>query len=132
MRRIPARPTSRLIDAILWSLSAVSATLTVWLSLLSVPPGTPAFAQADKVQHFVAYLVTSGLLYLAAVWRPGRGDGVFGGAGPILGVAFVAAAGAIELLQAVVGREAEVLDWVAGSVGAAMAYLVLSRLRRLS
>ena len=87
--------------------------MTLWLSLVEVPPGTSAFGGADKVEHAFAYFVTSLLLLLAAVWRPGRGDGVLA---PwtwwVLG-AMVLAGGAVEIVQSFVGREAELADWVA-------------------
>lgn len=118
------------IDAALWTGTALSAGLTVWLSLLASPPGTAAFEGADKVEHLLAYAITVSLFLLAAVWRPGRGPGVLWAArGWVLPLA-VAAAAAIELAQGPLGREQELADWVAGSAGAALAVGVNAALRR--
>ena len=81
------------------------------------------------MEHAFAYFVTSLLLLLAAVWRPGRGDGVLA---PwtwwVLG-AMVLAGGAVEIVQSFVGREAELADWVAEIVAVAAAAGVLAVLR---
>jgi VanZ family protein len=105
------------IDAALWTGTALSAGLTVWLSLLASPPGTAAFEGADKVEHLLAYAITVSLFLLAAV------------RGWVLPLAVVAAA-AIELVQGPLGREQELADWVAGSAGAALAVGVNAALRR--
>ena len=77
------------------------------------------------MEHAFAYFVTSLLLLLAAVWRPGRGDGVLA---PwtwwVLG-AMVLAGGAVEIVQSFVGREAELADWVAEIVAVVAAAGVL-------
>ena len=81
------------------------------------------------MEHAFAYFVTSLLLLLAAVWRPGRGDGVLA---PwtwwVLG-AMVLAGGAVEIVQSFVGREAELADWVAEIVAVVAAAGVLAVLR---
>ena len=104
--------------------------VTLWLSLAEVPPGTSAFGGADKVEHAFAYFVTSLLVLLAAVWRPGRGNGVLW---PwrwwVLG-AMALAGGAVEIVQSYVGREAELADWVAEIVAVALAAGVLALWRR--
>ncbi len=119
------------IDPFLWTATGLCATVTLWLSVWSVPPGTSAFGGADKVEHAVAYFVTTMLFLLAAVWRPGRGDGVLA---PwkwwvLVGVAL--AGGALEFVQSQVGRKAEFTDWVAEliAVGAAAAVLGWMRAR---
>ena len=123
-------PRTALIDRILWGLAGLSAALTAWFSLVGVPPGTSSISRVDKIQHFVAYLVTSALLFLAGVWRPGRGEGSLARYGAFLVVVLVLAAGVIELLQAVTGRDADPLDWIAGSVGIATAILLVAWWRR--
>jgi VanZ family protein len=100
--------------------------------LVEVPPGTSAFGGADKVEHAFAYFVTSLLLLLAAVRRPGRGDGPLA---PwtwwVLG-AMVLAGGAVEIVQSFVGREAELADWVAEIVAVVLAAGVLAVWRRMA
>lgn len=129
----PARivgPMSRMIDAALWTATAVSGVLTVVLSLVASPPGTSAFPGVDKVEHLVAYAATVSLFLLAAVWRPGRGEGRWWAVRGWVLPAAVVAAGAIELIQGPIGREQELADWVAGSLGAALAVAGNVALRR--
>ena len=103
---------------------------TLWLSLVEVPPGTSAFGGADKVEHAFAYFVTALLILLAAVWRPGRGDGVLAPWRWWVVVAMVLAGGAVEIVQSYVGRKAELKDWVAEIVAVVLAAGVLALLRR--
>jgi hypothetical protein len=86
----------------------------------------------DKLLHFGAYAATTGAFLLAAVWRPGRGDGLVPRAAPALvAVAIVVAAG-LEVAQTtlVADRTADGLDAVAGSLGAALALVCWTALRR--
>jgi VanZ family protein len=99
--------------------------VTLWLSLGAVPPGTHAFKGVDKVEHALAYVVTTLLVLLAAVWRPGRGDGPFARWWWAVLAAMVLAGGAIEIIQSFVGREAELADWVAEIVAVTLAWAVL-------
>jgi VanZ family protein len=70
------------------------------------------------------------LFMLAAVWRPGRGEGRFWSVRWwVLPLASLGAA-AIEVVQSRIGRDAEVADWVAGTVGAAIAVAVNLWLQR--
>jgi VanZ family protein len=120
----------RTIDIALWTATTIAAGMTAWLSLVVSPPGTNAFSDADKIQHLVAYVVTVSLFMLAAVWRPGRGGGLLWGARAwVLPIAIVGS-GAIEVVQGWTGRNQEVADWVAGSVGAAIAVGINAWLRR--
>lgn len=130
MSAIPAERRERTIDVTLWMATAASAFLTVWLSVLVSPPGTNAFDNADKWQHFVAYVVTVSLFMLAAVWRPGRGPGLFWSLRWWVLPLAVVGAGAIEIVQGWTGREREAADWVAGSSGAAVAVVANLWLRR--
>ena len=117
------------IDRVLWAAAGLCIALTLWLSLVEVPPGTSAFGGADKAEHGFAYFVTSLLVLLAAVWRPGRGDGVLAPwTGWVLG-AMVLAGGAVEIVQSFVGREAELADWAAEIVAVGLAAAVLALLR---
>jgi VanZ family protein len=113
------------IDLGLWAAAVLCGVVTLWLSLGAVPPGTQIFSGADKVEHALAYLVTTLLVLLAAVWRPGRGDGPFARWWWAVLVAMVLAGGAIEIVQSFVGREAELADWVAEIVAVTLAWGVL-------
>ena len=119
------------IDVVLWLSAFACGVVTLYLSLWAVPLGTKAFPGADKVEHGVAYFVTALLLLLAAVWRPGRGDGPLArwwwG---VLGALFVAG-GLIELVQTQIGRRGEWNDWLAEIVAVALAWAAISALRAL-
>ena len=111
-------------------LTALSAALTLVFSFGLVPPEADRFPHADKIWHGLAYLTTSLLFLLAAVWRPGRGAGPFprGGIGSaLLGSA---AGGVVEIAQAFTAtRGLEFLDWVAETVGILAALGVVFALR---
>ena len=104
--------------------------MTLWLSLWAVPPGTSAFGGADKVEHALAYFVTTLLVLLAAVWRPGRGEGALWRWRGWVVVGMILAGGAVEVVQSSVGREGEFADWAAEIVAVAAAVGVLWWLRR--
>ena len=104
--------------------------VTLWLSLAAVPPGTAAFAGADKVEHAFAYFVTTLLVLCAAVWRPGRGEGPFSRWWWAVLAVMVAAGGAVEIVQSFVGREAELADWLAEIIAVTLAWAVLVLWRR--
>ena len=110
------------IDAVLWAAAFVCAFLTLWWSLVSLPPERHLFRDIDKVQHGLAYFVTSLLLLLAAVWRPARGDGPFARWGAWVPVALIAAGAGIEIVQSFIGRDAELGDWLAEIVAVALAW----------
>lgn len=130
MSAIPVQARERAIDLLLWGATAVSTGMTMWLSLVVAPPGTSAFSDADKVEHLVAYVVTGSLFMLAAVWRPGRGEGRLWGLRAWVLPAAILGSGAIEIVQGWIGRNQELADWVAGSAGAAIAVGVNVWLRR--
>jgi VanZ family protein len=104
--------------------------VTLWLSLWAVPPGTSAFGGADKAEHALAYFVTTLLVLLAAVWRPGRGEGVLWRWRAWVVVGMILAGGAVEVVQSSVGREGELADWVAEIFAVTAAVGVLWWLRR--
>jgi VanZ family protein len=120
----------RAIDAALWTATAVCGGLTVWLSLVTSPPGTSTVEGIDKLEHLVAYATTVSLFLLAAVWRPGRGPGALWGVRNWVLPLAVVAAGAIEIVQGSIGREQEFADWVSGSLGAGLAVWANVALRR--
>jgi VanZ family protein len=120
------------IDVVLWAAALVCAFLTLWWSLVSLPPEREMFHDIDKVQHGLAYFVTSLLLLLAAVWRPGRGDGPFARWGTWVPVALIAAGAGIEVLQSFIGRDADLGDWAAEIVAVALAWGTVAALRAWS
>lgn len=124
-------PASRALDAVLW-IAAASTLATV--VVFSVGPGaapTGIFA-ADKLWHAIAYGALTGAWLLAAVWRPGRGPGRFPGGAPLILIGAAVLGALLELLQGVVGRFADPLDWLANLVGAALAAAAWLLLRRLA
>jgi len=111
-----------LIDVALWAAAILCGLATLWWSFVSLPPERHLFKGIDKLQHGLAYFVTSLLLLLAAVWRPGRGDGPFARWAPWVLGALIAAGAAIEVLQSFIGRDAELGDWIAEIVAVAVAW----------
>jgi VanZ family protein len=126
------RSSEVLIDVVLWAAALVCAGLTLWWSLVSLPPERRLFEGVDKLQHGLAYLVTSLLLFLAAVWRPGRGDGPFARWGVWVVAALIAAGAGIEVLQSFIGRDAELGDWVAEIVAVGLSWGAVAALRAWS
>lgn len=120
------------IDVVLWAAAGVCVFLTLWWSLLTGPPEENLFANVDKVEHGLAYFMTSLLLLLAGVWRPGRGDGPFAPWGAWVPFALIVAGGAIEILQSFIGRDAELGDWMAEIVAVALAWGTVAALRAWS
>ena len=137
------------IDVALWGAALVCISVTLWWSLVQLPPAREAFRALwwslvslpserhlfrffDKLEHGLAYYVTSVLLLLVAVWRPGRGDGPFARWGVWVLGALIAAGGAIELVQSHLGRDAQMGDWVAEIVAVALAWATVAALRARS
>ena len=113
--------SERTIDAVLWAAAILCGAVTLWLSFWAVPPGTSAFRGADKAEHALAYFVTTLLVLLAAVWRPGRGEGVLWRWRVWVVVGMVVAGGMVEVVQSSVGRDGELNDWLAEIVAVALA-----------
>src|SRR3954453_10782984 len=126
------RSSEVLIDVVLWAAALVCAGLTLWWSVVSLPPERRLFEGVDKLQHGLAYLVTSLLLFLAAVWRPGRGDGPFARWSVWVVAALIAAGAGIEVLQSFIGRDAELGDWVAEIVAVGLSWGAVAALRAWS
>lgn len=126
------RSRERRVDALLWALAFVAVGLTLWFSFGVKPPGAEAFPQADKVEHAGAYFVTTLLLLLAAVWRPGRGPGLFWRWRWLVLAVVVVAGGVVELAQQLLTahRKGDVLDWVAEIMAVLGAVGVLAWSRR--
>jgi hypothetical protein len=122
----------RLIDVALWTSTAALAFVTLMYSFALSPPGTGSFPLADKFGHGLMYFATFFCFLLAAVWRPGRGDGPFPKKGLIFAFSVVAAGVAVELLQefATTNRHAELGDMIAEVVAAFGALAILAWMRR--
>jgi hypothetical protein len=123
-------PAVRVLDAGLW---AASLALLVWIVVVSlgpVPAAAPDFAWSDKAYHAAHYAMLAGLLLLAAVWRPGRGPGRWPNSAPAVVAGLIVVGGGLEVLQAFVGRQADVTDLLADAAGVAMAALLWGWTRR--
>jgi hypothetical protein len=104
--------------------------LVAVFSLAAVPPGAQLFENADKVLHGVAYAGTSFLFLLAAVWRPGRGEGPFPWATTWIVLVAGVTGFAIEIVQGHAGRQRSGLDFLADVIGVLVALGVWDAMRR--
>ena len=131
--RIAPNP-SRLTDVLLWAAVAGLSFLTVLFSIRDAAPDIDGFSGADKIGHGVMYFAVLVPLLLAAVWRPGRGDGPLPNGLPWLALGLLAVGIGLEGVQAAFfpSRSAELLDIVAESLGIAAAVLVVLVARRAS
>lgn len=113
--RIPERiRTGARITTVLATALILWATLTPGVS----PPG-PDLPSSDKVWHVLAFAVWAGLVRLA--WR-GPNWAVIA-AGAVFG-------GAIEIIQPLTGRSAELADLVADIAGCAVGVWIVGMIRR--
>ena len=105
-----------------------SVALIAWGELTPLPPHLSGLLSWDKADHFIAYFGLASMATLILGLRPRL-------AWAILGVILLS--GVLEILQAFAGRDAEVLDFVANSLGAmtgtlaGVAFLLLFRGRAL-
>lgn len=118
-------------DLLLWTVAIACTALTLGFSLIP-PPTMAASTMSDKPWHFLAYFFSVGSLLLAAVWRPGRGEGRFPrAAAPIVGVAVAVGVG-LELIQGTLpNRQMELADGVANTLGVLAALGAWAVLRSL-
>ncbi len=121
---------SRPLDGALWAASFTLLVLSFVLSWGAPPDFGPRFEWSDKAWHFLGYGALCGTLLLAAVWRPGRGDGRFPGKGFGVAVVVVLVAWLTEAFQAPFHRDVDLLDAVADTAGVAAAFLAWRALRR--
>jgi len=87
----------------------------VWGELTPHPPHLQGPLDWDKVDHFIAYFGLASMATMVLGLRPRL-------AGAIAGVILLS--GVLEILQAITGRDAEILDFVANSLGALTGTLV--------
>jgi VanZ family protein len=83
--------------------------LIAWGELTPHPPDLQGVLGWDKAEHFIAYFGLSAMATLVLGLRPRL-------VSAILGVILLS--GALEILQAFTGRDAELLDFVANTLGA--------------
>jgi VanZ family protein len=125
------RPGSRLVDTLLWASTLALLVMSFVLSWGPPPRFGPRFDFMDKVWHFAGYGAFCGTLLLAAVWRPGRGDGRFPRAGLRAAVLVVVVAWLTEALQRPFGRDVDLMDAVADLAGVAVIWASWTWLQRL-
>jgi VanZ family protein len=118
----------RAIDGLLWGLWTLSLASVVVLSLSKEPPIIPA-APWDRVGHILAYFTFTGLLLLAAVWRPGRGAGRWPGRARSVVLVAVTLGASLEGIQGLVGRDPDMLDLTANLGGAGLGWLAWRAVR---
>jgi VanZ family protein len=115
LRRLPAL----LIMAAIWVLSSQS--------ILPTPKGIFGF---DKVQHFIAYFVLAGTIgfWFSLSWWQNRRFSAF-----FISIAAASAYGVIDEIHQyfVPGRDCNVWDWIADTIGAVLGGLALLFLYRL-
>ncbi|MGH2652952.1 MAG: VanZ family protein [Actinomycetota bacterium] len=120
----PSRTRGKVIDAALWTLSALLLGTLTTLSLVPSPPvGGPR--PVDLILHVAAYAPTTLVLLLAAVWRPGRGPGRFPGMAGWIVAGLVLLGAGIEVVQGLglTGpRQGEPIDALANALGVAAGF----------
>jgi len=86
-----------------------AVALVAWGELTPYPPQLAGPLDWDKADHFIAYFGLASMATMILGLRPRL-------AAAIAGVILLS--GALEILQAYTGRDAEILDFVANSLGA--------------
>jgi VanZ family protein len=104
-------------DRWLWLIAWGCVFLDPVVSLLPKPTQVAALTLPDKLLHFFAYMTMTTTFLLAGVWRPGKGNGKWPEAAATITIAAAAYGGLMELLQGLVGRDAQILDEVANVLG---------------
>jgi VanZ family protein len=107
------------------SLALAAYWLLIFILTHTPAPDLPRVPVNDKLEHFLAYGLLGGLLYLTA-WSRRPNWNRLGGFVWIVGLSY----GAIdEWLQLLVGRDCELNDWLADAAAVTIAVLVLSLVR---
>jgi VanZ family protein len=83
--------------------------LIAWGELTPNPPDLGGIFVWDKMEHFIAYFGLASMATLVTGFRPRL-------AGAILGI--ILFGGALEILQGYTGRDPDILDFAANSIGA--------------
>ena len=115
-------------------MTVLLALLTMLFSLGLRAPGGGTFPLADKIGHGAMYLATFLCFLLAAVWRPGRGDGPFPTRALFFAIGIGIAGIVIEVLQelATTDRKGEPGDVLAEAIGVSGALAIHAWMRRTS
>jgi VanZ family protein len=101
--------------------------LLIFILTHTPAPDLPRVPVNDKLEHFLAYGLLGGLLYLTA-WSRRPNWNRLGWFVWIIGLSY----GAIdEWLQLLVGRDCELNDWLADAAAVTIAVLVLSLVRHV-
>ena len=125
----PARPDRSFRGLLLHvGPAALYVALVFWGGSLATGE-LPRIAYSDKVLHLIGFAVMQPLMFRALRYlRPGSGLGTQIWVGALLASGVGAA---LEVYQmALVYRSAELLDWVADTVGAALAAVIMSMVMR--
>jgi VanZ family protein len=115
------------VTAAIWAVAIGCTALTLGFSLGPAPPGEFA---SDRELHAIAYFVNTLAILLAVIWRPGRRAGRPDGWVFLIAAGMAILGGVVEVLQAGVGRDAQLPDWVADIIGIALAVVVFVTFRR--
>lgn len=89
--------------------------LIAWGELTPHPPHLQGPLDWDKADHFIAYFGLASMATMILGLRARLAGAIAGG---------ILLSGALEILQAFAGRDAEILDFVANSLGALTGTLV--------
>jgi VanZ family protein len=126
------RPTKRgspLVEILVWLVAFGTVAATIAYSLGPAPAALNEFPLADKVFHICAYAAMTAAWLLAAVWRPGRGDGIVPRDAPAFVVCAVLLGAAIEIAQDFGDRSADPFDALSDAVGAILGLAAWAGLR---
>lgn len=119
--------TRRATDGLLWSLGGVCLAGVVLLSLTWESPIESLLL--ERAGHLVAYAAVTGSFLLAAVWRPGRGTGRWPRAVTSIVLGGVALGALFEGVQALIGRDPDLIDLAADAAGAGLGWVIWVVLR---
>lgn len=114
---------SRAIDAALWVLGGGLLGASIVLSLDPEPEALSRLDLSDALLHLVGYAALTAAWLFAAVWRPGRGPGLFPDSAALILVGLLGLGLALEALQGLVpARDADWRDALANVVGVGTAW----------
>ena len=113
------------VDRAIRAAAIVAIGLTLWFSLGPAPSGPGS----DRQLHALAYFVDTLALLLAVVWRPGGATRRAGVTVWAVALGMLVLGGLIEMAQGLVGRDAQLSDWLADAAGIAMAVAVFEAVR---
>jgi VanZ family protein len=89
--------------------------LIIWGELIPHPPDLSSVLGWDKAQHFTAYFGLASMATMVLGLRPRLAPAILG---------IILLGGALEIAQAYTGRDADLLDFLANTIGALAGVLV--------